>query len=157
MSDRLCIVCHESNIKHIQYFKCTKYHNLCRLCFNKLKIASNICPLCRSSPIIEAKNPGLLTPMELFKIDVKKIDSANIYIHQYFTLPPDTKPIDIYYDNNKISLYMRNGNLAMFGGMFIGTNGFLYSYDEKYNRYYLSIHRAKFQFWDINRISIDFS
>ncbi len=155
-SDDYCIVCHEKNIYKLQYFHCSVYHNLCYICLCK-NLSSRLecsdkCPLCKAPIINECKNPNTLTFNEIVNLDVSKIILRNIYIRQSYELRPNLTKADITYDNKTISLYMDNGNLAMYNDMYIGVNGFFYSFDIKYQQYYLSISKGRYQFWDINKI-----
>lgn len=163
INDNKCIICYEDNNNKIQYFKCSKYHNLCRVCFykhitiNKINTGcSNKCPICKAEFTNECISPTLLSVPEICNINIRNIITRNIYVHQTFTLSPYYKPITINYGKDKtISLYMDNGMIATYMGMFIGTNGFLYDYDRRYGVYMLSINKDKYQFWDNSKMHIE--
>jgi hypothetical protein len=110
------------------------------------------CPTCKKGLIKECYPPNKLKKSEIVKLDVNKILQRNIYIHQHFVLNRDYKVITLKSENNSIDVYGIKGIPMKYDGMLIGVNGFLYSYDEKTDLYYLAYKKQRFQFWDTSRI-----
>jgi len=150
-----CIICYDKFTIKNNYFKCTRYHEICKLCFKKLfddKFVNLKCPICKSDLRNEVKPLYLLSDDDIFNIDVEYILQKNVFVHQYFELNPSYKEVTVINKNKKLILYSSNGNLAMHEGMFISKDGFLYSYNNEHDRYQLAIKKTKFQFWDNSRI-----
>ena len=148
-------VCYLENKSLITYFKCIKFHSVCTKCFNKLidlkKEAT--CPVCNAELCNEARSPETLTKAELLKINPAKIILKHIYFHQMFEFNLRYNILRIFNGREvELEFYIINGVLASYDGMFISTNGFLYSYDENYQKYHLAIKRNKYQFWDMSKI-----
>ena len=175
-SDDICTVCYIQNLKKIQFYKCLKYHNLCESCFdksnnitnnndpddsdndtNKNTNDTNTCPTCRSSINLEFKHPSKLTLTELSKINLTLIRTRYIFIHQNFELLKKNKFAKILSDKNDLEIVLKKGTFATFLGLYVAKNGFLYDYNTDHDIYYPAVHRGKFQFWDISKVSIDLS
>lgn len=156
--DDCCIICYGRNTKQVNYFKCSKYHNLCGICFNmhinSTNTNSDKCPICKAGLSNECKNPYTLSEYDLYHLDVKNILQRHIFIHQNFALNPSYYPAFIKFGSEKISLFMDNGVPALYLGMFIATNGFFYDYSKKTKCYILSISKQRYQFWDNSRVQI---
>lgn len=149
-----CIICFDKNDDKKLYFKCDKYHNLCRDCFNK-NARSEKCPMCKAEYINEYKNPNQLEELELSKINVRNIYPKYIFIHQDFISKLTKKTTIVYSDNRFIRLYSSHGSLDTFKTMFICDNGFLYNYSDELDIYYLAVRGGKYQFWDNSRVYIN--
>ena len=149
-----CMVCIDENKQHIKYFDCIKYHNICTKCFNKLVYfrKKNSCPLCNAKMSDICKSPSTLTVIELMALDVKQILQRHIFIHQNYEIDPNYKLITIDNNGQYIKLYSYNGKLADYNGMFLCDNGFLYIYDNNFEKYHIAVQKNKYQFWDISRI-----
>jgi hypothetical protein len=113
--------------------------------------------MCKASIFKECLKPSLLTEQELYDVDITKILIKYIYIHQNFVLDSGAKLVTIKSENDKeIKLYSIKGSLIVWHGKYIGENGFMYVYDEKFERYTYAILHEKYQFWDISKISLNF-
>jgi hypothetical protein len=155
--DKKCDICEHKNKLRI-YFKCDDIkHAICSKCFSKISKNNKViqCPYCRSDLSEECQNPMSLSKEQLYKINPKKIMQKYIFIHQNFELDPYSKLMTIHSSECEIKLYSFNGTPIIWHKMFIGESGFMYIYDSEYERYTYAIEKGKYQFWDINRISLD--
>jgi hypothetical protein len=100
------------------------------------------------------KKPSAFTKKELFNIDKTRILQFNIFIYQNFILNPNCFQLEIKTSDQNIVLYTLKGNLVKFSNLYVCDDGFMYDYDEQYDRYYLAVKKDKFQFWDASRIML---
>lgn len=156
-SYKSCDICSQNNKRWI-YFKCEdSKHSICSKCFSKISKDNKLikCPYCRADLLNECRNPMALSQQELYDIDPKKIMQKYIFIHQNFELDPYAKLMTIKSNDCEIKLYSFNGNPIIWHKMFIGESGFMYVYNSEYERYTYAIEKGKYQFWDIDKITIN--
>lgn len=149
-----CMICLEDHFNNRLYFNCEKPHRICEICINKLIFQNKktICPLCRADFVNEMKPPNTLTNEEILLLDIDTITHKYIYIHQNVNFYSKYDITSVVNCKEILDFYSKNGNLVMYMGMFISTNGFFYSYNEETNCYQLAVKKNKYQFWDLSRI-----
>jgi hypothetical protein len=143
----VCIVCYQIDTYYNKWFKCQKYHHLCHDCFKQMNKTDIKCPLCRAEPFIHYKAVDQLTYIETINIDLDKVSIQNIDFHKDFNYTNMIKNI-VCSNNNMTKLYMLDGVFAIYKGMFVGVNGYLYDYNKKLQSYNFAIRNSKFQCWD---------
>jgi hypothetical protein len=153
-----CTVCFETNLSSKQYYCCTRVHNLCAICYHKHSVStlnserSSKCPTCKSGLKNEFKQPIYLTVPEINSINVKELNVNSIYIHQNYKLQQDTDIIKICLNKTETFFHSCDGKIVMYLDMFVGKNGFLYSYNKRYKSYHIAVAKNKYQFWDASKM-----
>lgn len=162
-SDNKCTICYENNNKPIQYYKCTKLHNICNTCYQENLLQNpkldryGKCPTCSAVLNNECKEPANLSPYEIKQLVIKNINMHNIYIHQNYRLQKGTTVMQILNkkSESEIELITSQGKPVTYLNMFLCKNGFLYKYDMSDDCYYLAVTKNKYQFWDTNRMVLN--
>ncbi|MGL5936540.1 MAG: hypothetical protein ACRCZI_13080 [Cetobacterium sp.] len=149
-----CIICLEEHPNDRLYFKCEKPHRLCAVCINQLivKNTASTCPLCRAEFCNEMIPPSSLKDEDIIDLNIDAIPIKNIFIHQHVDFYKKYQITTLNNNNDTLELYSKNGNLVMYMGMFISTNGFFYTYNQSLSTYQLAVKKGKYQFWDLSKI-----
>ena len=156
----ICIVCNDLNDSKVAYYNCSKFHNLCKNCFdahdnNSHSAEGSKCPMCNAKLLKENQSPSQISIPELINLDLKTINHKHIFIHQNFKLKKTNNLVHITSGNTKIAFYIVNGEIMKYMRMFVAENGFLYSYNEDYECYHVAVYKNKYQFWDSSKISLN--
>lgn len=160
-SDNKCTICYENNNRPIQYYKCTKLHNICNTCYQENLLQNpksdryGKCPTCSAVLNNECKEPANLSVCEIKQLVTKNINMHNIYIHQNYRLQKDTVVMHISNKKSEIELITSHGKPITYLNMFLCKNGFLYKYDMADECYYLAVTKNKYQFWDTKRMILN--
>lgn len=153
--DNTCTVCYNENKNQTPFYKCLKYHNLCGDCFNDYDNCTkwmSTCPTCRASLEPEFKNPSNLLFTEITNIKQNIIRPQDIYIHRNFKFKEQTSVCIVKTKESTIRLFLDNGKIMMFKGLFVAQDGFLYKYSNRYKTYYLAVTNNKYQLWNIYKM-----
>lgn len=152
-----CCICYTSK-KLNTYYKCD-FHFICNICYIKLKNCNNYkhCPMCKSDIKLEHKKPNDLSMNELMNLETKKINFSNINVHSDLNIDKSMLKVIVNINNTKkVEFYFKNGNFMNYKFrnelFFIGSDGFLYEYNNKKNTYVLAIRDNKFQYWDVENL-----